>query len=69
VPQQHDRQAGKLVGRAVRAPVIHHDHRARDPKRRLNDATDKQVQLNEEVDGSVDDAVQSFKDLIDDNTR
>ena len=35
----------------------------------INDATDKQVQLNEEVGGSVDDAVQSFKDLVDDNTR
>jgi serine/threonine-protein kinase len=35
----------------------------------INDATDKQVQLNEEVGGSFDDAVQSFKDLIDNNTR
>ena len=35
----------------------------------ISDATDKQVQLNEEVGGSVDDAVQSFKDLVEDNTR
>jgi serine/threonine-protein kinase len=35
----------------------------------INDATDKQVQLNEEVGGSFGDAVQSFKDLIDNNTR
>jgi len=35
----------------------------------ISGATDKQVQLNEEVGGSFDDAVQSFKDLVDDNTR
>ena len=35
----------------------------------ISGASDKQVQLNEEVGGSVDDAVQSFKDLVDDNTR
>ena len=29
----------------------------------------KQVQLNEDVGGSVDDAVQSFKDLVENNTR
>ncbi len=35
----------------------------------ISGATDKQVTLNEEVGGSFDDAVQSFKDLVDDNTR
>jgi serine/threonine-protein kinase len=35
----------------------------------ISDATDKQVQLNEDVGGSFDDAVQSFKDLVDQNTR
>ncbi len=35
----------------------------------ISGATEKQVQINEEVGGSVDDAVQSFKDLVDDNTR
>jgi serine/threonine-protein kinase len=35
----------------------------------ISDATDKQVQLKEDVGGSFDDAVQSFRDLIDDNTR
>ncbi|MDA0165631.1 protein kinase [Solirubrobacter ginsenosidimutans] len=35
----------------------------------LNNSGSKQVQLNEKVGGSVDDAVQSFKDLIDNNTR
>ncbi|HEX6024433.1 MAG TPA: protein kinase [Solirubrobacter sp.] len=35
----------------------------------ISDATDKQVQLNEEVGGSFDEAVESFKDLVDQNTR
>jgi serine/threonine-protein kinase len=35
----------------------------------INNASDKQVQINEEVGGSVDDAIQSFKDLVDSNTR
>jgi serine/threonine-protein kinase len=35
----------------------------------INNSGTKQVQLNEDVGGSVDDAVQSFKDLVDNNTR
>jgi len=35
----------------------------------ISGATDKQVTLNEEVGGSFEDAVQSFKGLVDDNTR
>ncbi|WP_053226247.1 protein kinase domain-containing protein [Solirubrobacter soli] len=35
----------------------------------VNSNSNKQVQLNENVGGSVDDAVQSFKDLVDQNTR
>jgi serine/threonine protein kinase len=35
----------------------------------LNSASPKSVQLNEKVGGTVDDAVQSLKDLIDKNTR
>ena len=35
----------------------------------VNGGGNKQVQLNEDVGGSVDDAVQSFKDLVENNTR
>ena len=35
----------------------------------VNSGGNKQVQLNEDVGGSVDDAVQSFKDLVENNTR
>jgi serine/threonine-protein kinase len=35
----------------------------------LNSSGNQQVQLNEQVDGSVDDAVGSFKQLVEDNTR
>ena len=35
----------------------------------VNNGGNKPVQLNEDVGGSVDDAVQSFKDLVENNTR
>jgi serine/threonine-protein kinase len=35
----------------------------------VNSSGSKSVQLNENVGGSVDGAVQSFKDLVDKNTR
>ena len=35
----------------------------------LSDSSNKQVQLNEDVSGNVDDAVGSFKQLVQDNTR
>jgi serine/threonine-protein kinase len=35
----------------------------------ISDATTKSVQLNEDVGGNVDEAVGSFKDLVEDNTR
>ena len=35
----------------------------------IDNATTKSVQLNEDVGGSVDDAIQSFKDLVEQNTR
>jgi hypothetical protein len=35
----------------------------------ITDATAKSVELNEDVGGNVDEAVQSFKDLIESNTR
>ena len=35
----------------------------------VNSSRDKTVQLNRDVGGNVDDAVQSFKDLVSDNTR
>ena len=35
----------------------------------ITDATAKSVELNEDVGGNVDEAVQSFKDLIENNTR
>ena len=35
----------------------------------VNSSRDKTVQLNRDVSGNVDDAVQSFKDLVADNTR
>jgi serine/threonine-protein kinase len=35
----------------------------------INDATAKSVELNQDVGGNVDEAVQSFKDLIENNTR
>ena len=35
----------------------------------VNSGGNKQVQLNEDVGGNVDDAVQSFKDLVENNTR
>ena len=35
----------------------------------IGDATAKTVELNEDVGGNVDEAVQSFKDLVEQNTR
>jgi serine/threonine-protein kinase len=35
----------------------------------VNSGGNQQVQLNEDVGGNVDDAVQSFKDLVENNTR
>ena len=35
----------------------------------VNSSRDKSVQLDRDVGGNVDDAVQSFQDLISDNTR
>ena len=35
----------------------------------IDSGGNKQVQLNEQVRGNVDDAVDSFKDLVDQNTR
>jgi hypothetical protein len=35
----------------------------------VNSGGNKQVQLNEDVGGNVDDALQSFKDLVSENTR